>query len=282
MIVTSPNELTPIEQYDNILLKRDDLFIPYEINGVNGGKLRQCIMLLQDQGKDKHIYTYSSLDSPQSPITAAVSKDLKLPCTVYYGGTNINSAMKHHMARLSSYYGAEINTTVNSGRHSVLHHAIKEIVTNNDFIVEYGINLELHHNILLSAVANQVENIPNNLNNLVIICGSGITAAGVIIGLKKFNKEVKNIILVATAPNRTEKIKQLTSLYDAYRPFTIEDLFHQPGFSYTKKEPYSFHNIELHPNYEAKGMKWFLQSDINKENSLFWITGAYPKLDIKS
>ena len=38
--IISENDLTPVEKHNNLLFKRDDLFIPYEENGVNGGKLR--------------------------------------------------------------------------------------------------------------------------------------------------------------------------------------------------------------------------------------------------
>ena len=54
-IIISPEELTPIENHKNILFKRDDLFRPYENNGVNGGKLRQCIFLLKENSNKNKI-----------------------------------------------------------------------------------------------------------------------------------------------------------------------------------------------------------------------------------
>ena len=182
------NELTPVEKHNDILFKREDLFIPYEENGVNGGKVRQCIYLLNKYAQDKHVYTYSSLNAPSSPIIAAVCREMWLPCTIYYGGTNIKSIMKNHMPRLASYYDAELNLDCKSGRHTVLHHAVSQILTENDFLAEFETNIQTNYDALIDAVANQVENIPNNLNNLVATCGSGITAAGILIGLVKFNK----------------------------------------------------------------------------------------------
>ena len=41
--------LTPVEKYDGIYFKRDDLFCPY--GDVNGGKVRQTIELIK---KHKH------------------------------------------------------------------------------------------------------------------------------------------------------------------------------------------------------------------------------------
>lgn len=75
-----------------------------------------------------------------------------------------------------------------------------------DFIVQYGINLSGHSDVLLGAVAAQVENIPDEIENLVMTCGSGITASGVMIGLNRYGKKVRNVHLVATAPDRRESI----------------------------------------------------------------------------
>ena len=211
---------------------------------------------------------------------AAVCKNLHLPCEVFYGGTNLNSAMKHHMVRLANFYGAQINLQSKSGRHSVLKHAIKQIITPNDFIVEYGINLNYFQDALLLSTASQVKNIPENLNNLVITCGSGITAAGVMLGIKKYNKKINNIILITTAPDRTKTIENVLNQYNYSINYKIIDLFHMPNFKYEKKENFIFDNIKLHPNYEAKTLKCFLESDYSKENSLFWIVGTYPELDL--
>ena len=51
---------------------------------------------------------------------------------------------------------------------------------------------------MLGAVADQVKNIPDEIENLVLTCGSGITAIGVLAGIKRYGKNVRNIHLVAT------------------------------------------------------------------------------------
>lgn len=280
-IITSPYDLTPIEKHDNILFKRDDLFRPYEINSVNGGKLRQCIFLLKENANKKQIYAYSNLDSPQSPIVAAVCKNMNLSCNIFYGGSNLESAMKHHMPRLVKFYNANINFNCKSGRHSVLKHLINQIITDDDFLVEYGINLNNYKNALLLSTANQVQNLPKYLNNLVITCGSGISAAGILIGLEQYHKKVNNIFLINTAPNRDETIKKILNQFNININFNTLDLFHTENFKYEKKENFIFDKIKLHPNYEAKTLKYFLETPYNKEKTLFWIIGAYPELDVK-
>ena len=66
--------LTPVQEVDGLRIKRDDLYAPFGPGEVNGGKLRQCVMLVNSVKKDyKSLLTYCSIHSPQAPITAAVA-----------------------------------------------------------------------------------------------------------------------------------------------------------------------------------------------------------------
>lgn len=132
------------------------------------------------------------------------------------------------------------------------------------------------------ANANQVQNIPDKLDNLVVTCGSGITATGILYGLRKYGKKVKNIILIGVAPNRIEKIRERLEFLgeDKHQKFTYIDRFAEPGFSYDHREPETFGDIELHPNYEAKTFYWIRANiDVKKETTLMWIVGSEPKID---
>lgn len=132
---------------------------------------------------------------------------------------------------------------------------------------------------MFSAISRQVENIPDELDNLVITCGSGITTTGVLLGLVKYNKKVKNIYLVATAPDRQKLINENLSLNNIVMEYNIIDLFHQKGFKYEDKLYKSFDGIDFHPNYEAKTFNWLENNiDYKKEKTLLWVVGAEPKL----
>lgn len=207
-------------------------------------------------------------------------KNIIYPALSYilYGGTKKETVLSLPMPRLCLKYGAKVIIGARSGRHNVLHAKARELaVKNNYFIVQYGINLTGHSDVLLSAVSEQVANIPDELDNLIITCGSGITSTGVMVGLKQFGKTVHNVHLVATAPDRREFIHEQLRRYNADREFIYHDLFHQPGFSYEKNQEASYGGIALHPHYEAKTMKWFANSGIPKKGTLFWIVGAEPK-----
>lgn len=226
--------LTPVQEVDGLHIKRDDLYAPFGPGEVNGGKLRQCVMLVNSVKKDyKSLLTYCSIHSPQAPITAAVARANGMPCRIVYGGTTRESVAALPMPRLAMKYGASIVLAARSGRHSILHARAKELAAQeNSFIVQYGINIIGYGDTLLTAVAAQTENLPDDIENLVMTCGSGITATGVMIGLHRYGKRVKRMHLVATAPDRRGFIHETLKKYGADREFEYHDLFHSPGFVY--------------------------------------------------
>lgn len=59
--------------------------------------------------------------------------------------------------------------------------------------------------------------------------------------------------------------------------FIYHDLFHTPGFVYEKQQKMRIGGVKLHPQYEAKTMKYLIEHDLNTENALFWIVGAEPR-----
>lgn len=228
--------LTPVQEVDGLRIKRDDLYVPFGPGEVNGGKLRQCVMLVNSVKKDyKSLLTYCSIHSPQAPITAAVARANGMPCRIVYGGTTRESVAALPMPRLAMKYGASIVLAARSGRHSILHARAKELAAQeNSFVVQYGINIIGYGDTLLTAVAAQTENLPDDIENLVMTCGSGITATGVMIGLHRYGKRVKRMHLVATAPDRRGFIHETLKKYGADREFEYHDLFHSPGFVYEK------------------------------------------------
>lgn len=234
-------DLTPIEQRAGIYFKRDDLYAPFGQSDVNGGKLRQCVMLIQKAVEAnpniKGIITYCSIHSPQGPITAAVAEQMKLPCIVAYGGTTEVNTYKEDMPRLVMAHGGQIEIVASSGRHNVLKAKAEAIARQKGyFIVQYGINLDNYGDVLIGAVADQVKNLPDGLSNLYVTCGSGITASGIIVGIERYQKRVGRVHLVATAFDREEKVKNTLRRFGVSRQFVYHDLFHKPGFVYEKKQ----------------------------------------------
>ena len=280
MIIRGVNDLTPVEIYQGLYIKRDDLYKPFGDNTVNGGKLRQCYKLIESI-KDKYegVISCCSIYSPQAPITSAVANHFNMKAVICYGATNYNRLNILEMPKIAKSYNADLRIISTSGIHNILYNKARKIAQEeNLFVVDYGFNIVDYPDIMFSAVSKQVENIPDDLDNLVITCGSGITTIGVLLGLVKYKKTVKNIYLVATAPNRQKLINENLAINNIMMEYTIIDLFHQKGFKYENKLYKSYDDIEFHPNYEAKTFNW-LENNINykKEKTLLWIVGAEPK-----
>ena len=276
------HDLTPVQEIAGMWFKRDDLYAPFGAGEVNGGKLRQCMMLveaaLRRQPDMKGVITYCSIYSPQGPITAATARHYKLPCILAYGGAESISIATGAMPRLAMSYGAKVQVVAKNGRHNVLKARAQAIAKAGGlFCVEYGINLDDYGEVLLGAIAEQVQNIPDGLDDLYITCGSGITASGVIVGIERYGKRVKNIHLISTAFDRQEKVKATLRRFGIQREFIYHDLFHTPGFAYERRQKLRVGGVKLHPHYEAKTMKYLVDNGLNTRNALFWIVGAEPR-----
>ena len=106
------HDLTPVQEIAGMYFKRDDLYTPFGAGEVNGGKLRQCMLLveaaLRRQPGMTGVITYCSIHSPQGPITAATAMHFRLPCIVAHGGASDLSIATGDMPRLAMSYGADI------------------------------------------------------------------------------------------------------------------------------------------------------------------------------
>jgi 1-aminocyclopropane-1-carboxylate deaminase/D-cysteine desulfhydrase-like pyridoxal-dependent ACC family enzyme len=272
-------DLTPVEKVGDIWFKRDDLFKPFLNSDVNGGKLRQAlyIILKESQGKNiKGVITGCSILSPQAPIIGVICEKLNLRCVVFYGGKYEN-ILKSKYPQISIKHGAEIKLAP-SGRNSVLYHEIKKfnkISGGAYYVLRYGMNYTENPEYY-DLTANQVRNIPENIKNLVVSCGSAITALGILKGIKEQNKKIK-VLLVGIAPNRLPKILHTSQKLGFMLPdFEYIDAFNKyKGFRYENKIKLSYGNISLHPTYEAKAFKYLLNKvNYKKEETLFWIVGG--------
>lgn len=283
-------DLTPVEFIEGVFFKRDDLFAPFGDSSVNGGKLRQGAYLIASAKECGYsrILTGCSLISPQAPMIAAAAQYFGMSCRVLYGGTRMELIENRHMPRLALHYGASISIA-KSGRANVLLHEARKLQSCGDFIVQYGMNSKdpKHLAAFYESTAAQVQNLPDELDKLIVSVGSGITVSGILYGLQKYNKKVKQVVLVGLAPNREKKIRQRLadlSLHTGVNcwnsKFKYEDIF-ADGIVYEKRfENVRCGKIEFHGHYEAKTYLWFQENQKLFENQkvCFWIIGAEPTL----
>jgi 1-aminocyclopropane-1-carboxylate deaminase/D-cysteine desulfhydrase-like pyridoxal-dependent ACC family enzyme len=283
-----PYEALPVEIREGFYFKRCDFYAPFEKNGVNGCKLFQGASLLVAAARSgsTRALTGCSINSPQAAMIAALCQFLDMDCTIYYGAKP-ETIFNHKMPQLAKKYGAKFKFCA-SGRSNVLYYNIKRDKQSTDFILEYGMNASDPKNFVsfFETTANQVKNLPENLDNLFVTCGSGITSTGILYGLKKYKKSVGNVYLFGNGPNRIHKIKKRliqlemqTNIRCRNQKFIYIDLFAQ-GVKYEEHVKCIFHGIKLHPHYEAKAGRWLKENKqlFKNQKNCFWIIGSEPEI----
>ena len=269
------HNLTPVILEAGLHVKRDDLFALEAKAPIRGGKLRQCIAML-DGATISRLISAGSIHSPQPAIVAYVARHLGLPCTILVGGKHETPSLI--MAR---DFGAEI-LRCRSGRHTVLFDAARRVAGHGDFIVPFGMRPERPYRAFYETCAAQVSNIPPDVETTVIASGSGVTATIIAFGMWMERRADQRIALINVGPDRHRQILETlwalspSSAKWAEREiaFQIYPLGQQPGFRYEAPTSFSLGKIVLNPLYEAKAFAWFTrQVSFDACRTLFWVTG---------
>ena len=285
------NDITPVEEYDGVYFKRDDLYRPFDPEPLNGGKVRQCITLIKanlDKIKKEHnscVATVTSVNSPQGIIIARVCQEFGLRCIIGVGGPGKND---NNICNAIRDFGGEIITLSPMAYDNVLYSKLMELHQHeNFFVIKFGINVSESTEIR-DYISNQVINIPDELENLVIPTGSGICAGAILHGIKKFEKKVKNVYVVQIAGyDRTATINKIESTIPyIYLPYE--------KFPYSKKlKIFIRPDFQLDTVYESKAYHWMINSphpittykfgklpvpesdhiQIGNKKTLFWCVG---------
>ena len=275
---TGTFDITPVGEYDGVLYKRDDLFCPFLDCETRGGKVRQALVLFKRREREirtnhnSGVITATSVHSPQGLIISRVAREFGFKCIVAVGGTNDAKIREHYLMRECLTQGADVRNVGGLGYNSLLYNRIDRIVAQNGyFVVRFGINLDTDPEAILGSVAEQVQNLPNDLDNLIIPVGSGIMMGGIIHGLHKYGIRPKRVIGVQVGANRRKV------LYRYAPPFTTV------RFELVKvEEPYSKHleitkPFLLDPIYESKAFKWMMENiDVANEKTMYWVVGIRP------
>lgn len=229
----------------------------------------------------KGIITCGSVHSPQSPIVAKVCSDNHVPCIIGIGGniTNLSKTIQTHKSlEVSKKVGAEIRVVSKLGYDKTMMPFVELIAKELNYeIIKFGINLNEYPSAIIDAIANQVQNIPDHLNNLIVPCGSGITFAGILVGIKRFNKKIDNIFVIQISGyDRTKSINEILHKFgiEARYKFFIDYIY-----EYTKKCRISIASgFDLSVIYEAKAFQYFTNNKSilgikDTDKSLFWVIG---------
>lgn len=250
----SAQSLTPCEEIDGAWFKRDDLFVPFVDVPISGGKVRQCMALLATNADYIRrqcggvILTATGVHSPQGLIVARVANLFGFRCVVFVGATK--DAMSHKMIRTAAgLTGVEVDAGCRIGYETALTSRIRQWQHDHrghGFHVKFGINLEEDPAAIIGTTADQCRNIPGEVDTICISVGSGITAAGILLGVRKHCPHVRRVVCVQIAGyDRRDAIRAIAGDL----PFEWHS---------TKRWPYSTHvrrsvgGVDLDPIYEAK------------------------------
>jgi len=167
--------------------------------------------------------------------------------------------------------------------------ALNEIVNeHNYFPIKFGINAEKNADSIFGVIETQVQNIPKDLDLLLIPVGSGLIFSGILRGLLKYNIKPKRIVGILSGMDSTKNIETLLTEYGIFRDTQEIDFFddvkiklkyelYQSKLKYHQKkiidEPFS-----IDPIYEAKSVIWLEDSlkdgTVKKDDKvLMWIVG---------
>lgn len=290
MDVTDPTALTPWELRNGMWYKREDLH--RNRYGVNGAKYRACRHLITSavvrEGVD-HIVTAQSVRSPQAAITATLCEELGLKCTVVVGASKPETAVKHRSIEVAVAAGADLDTTPRGAYNNIIQPYAQRLSEElGAWQVPYAISPPADSSpeeleAFLTVGGSQVRDMPE-LETLVIAFGSGNTTAGVLYGLSRFAVEVPpRVVLVGVGPDRTSWLRhRLTAVgaSEIWMDTSIEVMpLHGWFAEYADQMPERLDDIEMHPTYEGKVVRflntakprWWTKRD---GSTGFWIVGG--------
>ena len=290
MIIKNYNELTPVELHSGVYYKRDDLFQPYDDMPINGGKVRQCIALVENNLEhikrdcNSTIATASSIESPQGIIIARVAKEYGLKSILAIGGgTDADKLIaKHKLVKACHSIGCDIRAVNKLGYNSVLYSKLQEMQkTEKFFIALFGINVDNNFDSILGTTIKQVDNLPlDKLHTIVVPVGSALMYSAILIGLQEKGwlkqKENKCIGIQIANTGRRDTIDSVLA-----KRFFMQrikyDFILDPTYKYHTyvKSNILGSDIALDPIYEAKAHEYAIKHGMltQDETCLYWCVG---------
>ena len=268
--------LTPVEDHYDIWYKRDDMFCPY--GDVNGGKVRQTRLLFSKyagQGGWRGVVAAVSVHSPTGPVISRVAKSYGISCIIAVGGTTPENLDKLPMMRLSKHFGAEVRIVAGHGMKNAITARVNEICKETGYHnIDFSHHIYNDADLMFNTNGDQVENIPDELDVLVMSLGVGIQFACVLKGLKEYNKKVKRIIGVQVGPDRRKLIDGYLNQNPLTEPrFDLEYELVQYKSAYSISEIQKVGEFYLDDIYEAKAHRWMLENINMDQKILFWCVG---------
>ena len=282
-IIKDINELTPVERIGDYWFKRDDYFMPYGDIPINGGKVRQCISLL-NEAHDKIVKDFNStvvigtsISTSMGIMVAREAREHGFRAIAFVGGTKldliVNNPDKYPLQTNVRVVGGELNADAKLGYYNILDSQIAKWTATNGpaFQVKYPHNLLDYPTSILGSISNQVQNLPDDLDVLIVPSGACITLSAILLGLERFNKRVGKVVGIQISG--FDKRGFVNDVIGHELPY---DFRISKDFKYATPCKRFYNGIELDWLYEGKAfdyMEKYMLDEIRGKNVCFWLVG---------
>lgn len=287
--------LTPWELRGGVWFKREDYFAPLGYGGPNGSKMRQLIWYINRyrQGKS-HILTGASVQSPQLSMSAIVGAHYGLPARqVVY--SKPETVLTHENPAIAAGFGAVFEYAAGP-YNPILQRRVADLTQDKSLVVEYGITVP-HEAYPAEDVrkfhevgANQVRNLPEQVERLIVPAGSCNSLTSVLLGLSRDSKNLKELFTLGIGPSKQDWMRarlKIMGVNPDEMPFKWRHFsLHDSGYSaYSDKfKGENWQGIDFHPTYEGKMIRWLkandLMFDCPDDRTGFWIVGSAPNTKV--
>lgn len=283
-------ELTPVELRNGLWYKREDLHRS-EKWGVNGAKYRAAQHLIsqaKERGADT-VVSAASVLSPQSAMAAVVAGENGMFCNVIVGGTTPEKAIKHLSIKVAQDAGATLYGIPVGYNPALQKAALQMAEMPGAWRLPYGIttppdSTEEDIEAFLRVGSPQTQNLPDDVETIILPFGSGNTAAGVLYGLHdSAPARLKRVVLVGIGPDRQDWVAgRLKRVGRNLAPEGVEiqhRALHPVFATYSDRMKETLDGIVMHPTYEGKVVRYLNMSQpgwwaARDEKALLWIVGG--------
>lgn len=261
--------IDPIEEVDGYSVKRGDRFA---IGVHRGSKVRQCLHLVRESlerivsAHASGICTAAGLPSPQPAIVAAAARYFGLRCAVSTVRHSKSTPVRNRInACLAAIEGADVYGVRNpnsSGPECDCTSLEKDL---GYFRVKFG----MAGDVAMAPVVRQCENIPDYIEDVVVIAGSGLTACGVLSGIAKHKKPVRRVFVVKLSNHFNRNKSRWHDAIDNIDRFSGDVIEVASEYAYQKHVA----STPFDATYESKAWLWMKKNITPSNRVLFWVIG---------
>lgn len=256
-------DLTPIEVVGGVMLKRDDL---YTLAGIRGGKVRACHHLATHGPEPcEGLITASARKSPQAQIVARLAHRLGVPARCHMPTGPLTEEMEDmvaHGAELVQHPAGYNNVIIARARAD---HAAHPTWRHIPFGMEHPAAMGCTR-AQARGLAKQfgAPGAPPRPRRVVVCVGSGMSAAGILHGLRDIGWGGMPVVGIRVGADPTKRL-------DRFGPFAWHEQMRlvdvTPEVPYHTAVEARIGDIVLDPHYEAKCLEFVRRGD------LFWVVG---------